>query len=337
MKFRSFIQDYLLWIISVVIVGTFLVLFAIAFKCPLPFILFLVIIWLLFPIAFFISQYHKKKAFYSSLLKNLEQLDHKYLLSELVPETSFLEAKVFKEVLWEITKSYQEEINQYKYSVEDFKEYVELWIHEVKVPIASSLLIIHNHKIKDSQKIVDQISRIENYVEQILYYARSENAEKDYLIKPCNPRDVVNKVIIKNKERFIYDKIKLEIEPFKQEVLTDSKWLEFILSQIFQNSMKYRSKEAKIKVSFLSRDNEVQLKIWDNGIGISKSDLPRVFDKSFTGQNGRKVTTSTGMGLYIAKKLCQKLGHKIEITSEENTFTEVTITFYQNEFYDVVR
>ena len=337
MKFRSFIHDYLLWIISVIIVGTFLVLFAIAFKCPMPFILFFVIIWLLFPIVFLLSQYHKKKVFYSSLLKNLEQLDHKYLLSELVPEASFLEAKVFKEVLWEITKSYQEEINQYKYSVEDFKEYVELWIHEVKVPIASSLLIIHNHGIKDSQKIVDQISRIENYVEQILYYVRSENAEKDYLIKPCNPRDVVNKVIIKNKERFIYDKIKLEIEPFKQKVLTDSKWLEFILSQIFQNSMKYRSKEAKIKVSFLSRDNEVQLKIWDNGIGISKSDLPRVFDKSFTGQNGRKVTTSTGMGLYIAKKLCQKLGHKIEITSEENTFTEVTITFYQNEFYDVVR
>lgn len=166
---------------------------------------------------------------------------------------------------------------------------------------------------------------------------RSENAEKDYLIKPCNPRDVVNKVIVKNKERFIYDKIKLEIEPFEQEVLTDSKWLEFILSQIFQNSMKYRSEEAKIKVSFLWQDNEVQLKIWDNGIGISKSDLPRVFDKSFTGQNGRKVTTSTGMGLYIAKKLCQKLGHKIEIASKENTFTEVTITFYQNEFYDVVR
>ena len=101
--------------------------------------------------------------------------------------------------------------------------------------------------------------------------------------------------------------------------------------------MKYRSEEAKIKVSFLWQDNEVQLKIWDNGIGISKSDLPRVFDKSFTGQNGRKVTTSTGMGLYIAKKLCQKLGHKIEIASKENTFTEVTITFYQNEFYDVVR
>ena len=101
--------------------------------------------------------------------------------------------------------------------------------------------------------------------------------------------------------------------------------------------MKYRSEEAKIKVSFLWQDNEVQLKIWDNGIGISKSDLPRVFDKSFTGQNGRKVTTSTGMGLYIAKKLCQKLGHKIEMASKENTFTEVTITFYQNEFYDVVR
>ena len=337
MKFREFIQDYLLWIVSAVIVGVFLVLFALAFKCPMPFILLLSITWILFPTIFLLSQYHKKRVFFFFLRQNLEQLDHKYLLSELVPEAYFLDAKIFKEVLWEITKSYQEEINQYKYSVEDFKEYVELWIHEVKVPIASSLLIIHNHKNKDPQKIVEQIGRIENYVEQILYYVRSENAEKDYLIKPCNPRDVVNKVIVKNKERFIYDKIKLEIEPFEQEVLTDSKWLEFILSQIFQNSMKYRREEAKIKVSFLWQDNEVQLKIWDNGIGISKSDLPRVFDKSFTGQNGRKVTTSTGMGLYIAKKLCQKLGHKIEIASKENTFTEVTITFYQNEFYDVVR
>lgn len=337
MKLREFIQDYLLWILITIIIGIFLVLFAIAFKCPIPFILLLVITWFLFPFFFLLARYYKKKAFYSSLLKNLEQLDHKYLLSELVPETSFLEAKIFKEVLWEITKSYQEEINQYKYSVEDFKEYVELWIHEVKVPIASSLLIVHNHKNNDPQKIIEQIGRIENYVDQILYYVRSKNAEKDYLIKPCNPRDVVNKVILKNKERFIYDKIKLELDPFEQEVLTDSKWLEFILSQIFQNSMKYRSKDAKIKVSFLSNDNQVQLKIWDNGIGISKSDLPRVFDKSFTGQNGRKVSTSTGMGLYIARKLCQKLGHKIEISSEENHFTEVTITFYRNEFYDVAR
>ena len=131
--------------------------------------------------------------------------------------------------------------------------------------------------------------------------------------------------------------IKVSDENFEQEVLTDSKWLEFILSQIFQNSMKYRSEESKIKVSFLYQNNEIQLKIWDNGIGISKSDLPRVFDKSFTGQNGRKVSTSTGMGLYIARKLCQKLGHKIEIASEENHFTEVTITFYRNEFYDVAR
>ncbi len=121
----------------------------------------------------------------------------------------------------------------------------------------------------------------------------------------------------------------------KETVLTDSKWLEFILNQIINNSIKYKKNHVAsfIQISSKKEKDKIYLSIYDNGKGIPSSDLPRVFDKSFTGTNGRNLVKSTGMGLYIAQKLCTKLGHKISIESKEGEYTKVTITFYQNDFY----
>ena len=230
-----------------------------------------------------------------------------------------------------------EEIKKYKLSLEEFKEYIEIWVHEVKLPLSSILLM--TYKKDDISKVIEPTKRIENFVEQVLYYARSENAEKDYIIKECDLKEIINKVIKKNKEIFILEKIEIKLENLdNKKVLSDSKWLEFIINQNISNSLKYVDKEKSIiTISTSENEKNIILKIQDNGIGIPKSDIKKVFDKSFTGENGRKVQTSTGMGLYIAKQLCEKLGHKIEIESEQNKYTSVFITFSKDQFYNILK
>ena len=232
-----------------------------------------------------------------------------------------------------------ENVKNLKLQVDDFKEYVEMWIHEVKIPISSLVLMQHNHKNEFSKEQISQIKRIENYVEQILYYVRQETAEKDYLINEVSLKKIINKVLLKNKDDILENNINLIVDTSAFNVSTDSKWLEFIINQIINNSIKYKKdiKDSYIKISMMNYKDKLDLIIEDNGIGISDSDIPLVFKKSFTGQNGRIKSKSTGMGLFIAKSLCDKLGHKIKIESKENEYTRVIITFCKNLYFDVVK
>lgn len=250
--------------------------------------------------------------------------------------TLTLEGKILYDALYEIDKSMYEEIETYQDNLKNFKEYIELWIHEVKLPISSVKLMIHNHE-HNERKLKDQVSRIENYVEQVLYYARQDSSEKDYLIKQCELGTIIRNVIKKNQDSLLYQNIKIEIGQVNCSVLSDSKWLEFIINQIVSNSIKYRRTD-KCKIAFnVIRRNNIALEIIDNGLGIKTSDLTRVFEKSFTGENGRLVSSSTGMGLYIVKRLCDKLGHKIIIESKYSEYTKVTISFNDEQYYKVVR
>ena len=148
---------------------------------------------------------------------------------------------------------------------------------------------------------------------------------------------MVYEVIQRNKDSFILRHINLELSELDGVVFTDEKWLIFILNQLIQNSLKYQSlKEGKVRISSEVKSDQIILKISDNGIGILTQDLPRVFEKSFTGSNGRTVSTSTGMGLFIVKKLVDQLGHQIQIFSKVNEFTEVQIIFAKSDFYEVL-
>lgn len=285
----------------------------------------------------FLYNYYRKKTFFDDFTKQLEQLDKKYIITELVEKPEFLEGKILYNSLYEIDKSMNEEIKKYKLSLEELKEYIEMWVHEVKIPLSSILLM--TYKKDDISKVIEPTKRIENFVEQVLYYSRSENAEKDYIIKECDLKEIVNKVIKKNKEIFIFEKVEIKIENVENiKVLSDSKWIEFIINQIISNSLKYIDKDKPIiKVSAIKNEENVILEIYDNGMGIPKSDIKKVFNKSFTGENGRKIQTSTGMGLYICKQLCDKLGHKIIIESTEKENTKVSIIFNKDKFYSVLK
>lgn len=338
MKIKAYVRDKIVSILIYISMTFLIINFLAAVRVPF-FLIVIILLLLLFGGSFlFIYDLLRKKNFYDRFKRNLEELDKKYLITEVMEEPNFFEGMILYQSLYEIDKSMNDRIAMFRKSTESLKEYIELWIHEVKLPVAGIHLILHNHKSEASDSLLEQTRRIENYVEQVLYFVRSEHSQKDYLFKECRLKDMVRPVIKKNKEGFIYNKISLTMEDLEWTVLTDTKWVEFIISQIISNSIKYRRQDnARIKVSARREHRTVTLVIEDNGIGIVDSELSRVFDKSFTGTNGRVVGSSTGMGLYICKGLCDKMGHSINIFSQLGEGTRVEICFNEDEYYHVLK
>jgi len=323
MKFSSYVKDksYQAWILLISIISLSLMMNAFKISYVIQIILFSFLILIFF--LFLIIEYTRKRNFYSTLQKNIKEISPAYFVLETMEKPEFLEGKLFLEIMYEINKSMCEEVNKQELQNQDFKDYLEMWIHEVKIPIAALILMAH---------------KLENYVEQILYYARSENASVDYLIKKVSLAKIVSEVALKNKDMLLKCKIDFIVNNVNINVNTDLKWLIFIVNQIVNNSVKYRknTENSYIKISATEEEKIVKLIIEDNGIGILEEDLPRVFDKTFTGTNGRDYASSTGMGLFIAKSLCQKLGHDIKIESKRMEYTRIIIFFSKNPFYDVL-
>lgn len=338
MKLNEYLFDKLPHTIIFILGYIVTILFLKAFKVGKPLIIAISFVFAIMYIAIITIDYLRKQKFYNNLVQTVEGLDKKYLVLEMINKPDFYEGKIFYQTLYEINKSMIEKVKEYSLSIADFKEYVEMWIHEVKIPISSLVLLNHNHKNSLDNKYVKQIRKLDNYIEQILYYVRSENAEKDYMIKETSLNDIIKNVALKNKDDLLENNVDLIVDVRDEKVLTDSKWLEFILNQIINNSIKYKRDNINsyIKIKTYENTNSVELFVEDNGIGIPKNDLGQVFDKCFTGENGREKSKSTGMGLYIAKNLCVKLGHRIEIESEAGCFTRVVITFRRNDFYKFV-
>ena len=284
-----------------------------------------------------IIEYFKRKKFYDNLLKMLEELDEKYLITEIIKTPNFLEGQIFKNSLEQIDKSMLENVNKYKYITEDYKEYIELWIHEIKIPISASKMVIENNKNAITKSIDEELDKVENYIEQALFYARSNTVEKDYYIRKVFLKEIINESIKKNKSSLIQEKISIDIHDLDIEVNTDNKWIVFILNQIIQNSIKYRKKENSVIEIYANQGKEnVILYIKDNGIGIKQGEITRVFEKGFTGTNGRLSNKkSTGIGLYLCKKLCNKLGIGIELNSVQNEGTEVKLVFPKDSYIEL--
>ena len=337
MSFLKYLKDKLFVILTFLFSYIIILLMLVAFKIDYSLIIAITIVLFLMILIIILTDYFRKKGFYNTLINNTNKLDKKYLVLETLYKPDFYEGKIAYDTLYNINKSMTENVKKHNDQLTDFKEYIEMWIHEIKVPIASLVLQIHNNKDKKSKDILKKINKIDELTEQILYYVRTESIEKDYLIKDANLNKIVGEVALKNKDYLLENKINFVCDNLNYDVLTDSKWLVFILNQIVNNSIKYKKEkgDAILKIYAENNKKSVKLIIEDNGIGIIESDLPRVFDKSFTGYNGRIRHKSTGMGLFIAKSLCDRLGHKIEIQSKQNEYTKVIITFSKNDYYCV--
>lgn len=338
MTFLKFIKEKILTIILIVFSLITIEIFFMTYPLNTYIKIYTPIIIITSYLIGLIYEYNKKKKYYNYLEKILNQLKEKYLITEVIKKPEFIEGKIIYETLEQINKSMHENVNKYKYNLKDYKEYIELWIHEIKIPLATSKMIIENNKNNATRSIEEELDKLENYIYQALYYARSNTVEKDYYIKKSNLKELVNESIKKNKTMLIQEKVEINTHDLNNIIYTDSKWIIFILNQLIQNSVKYKNKERTLEIEMFSKENKDNtiLYIKDNGIGIKKNEINRIFEKGFTGTNGRLSNKkSTGIGLYLCKKLCDKLGISIELDSKENEFTEIKIIFPNSSYINL--
>ena len=226
--------------------------------------------------------------------------------------------KIIEKLYDELEKLTQE--NRQKNT--DMVDYYSMWVHQIKTPIAAMNFLLDNEEV--DQKILQQeLFKIERYVEMVLTYIRLDSISSDYVITKINLDEVVKDSVKKYATIFINKKIKLNYVSHETMVISDKKWLSFAFEQILGNSVKYSSAGGEITIETC----ENKLVIEDNGMGIKEEDLPRIFEKGFTGFNGRYEKKSSGLGLYLCKKTLDKLGHHIEISSKVGEGTRIEITF----------
>ena len=348
MEFGKYVKDRHTEIIFGAVAFAIILLLLLAFHTPPALIIMVMAVFLIFMVAAFLWDYNRKRGFYQQLKENLNDLDKKNLAAEIISEPDFYEGKILHATLYEMGKSMTEQISKAEQSVTDFKDYVEMWVHEAKLPVAALLLKNFNRgndgmndgddigsDDAESDQIKKQLMKLDAYTEQILYFTRSEVAEKDFLIKQASLAKIFGSVAARMREELQDNQFDIRVSGLDVQVMTDSKWMEFVLTQLISNSIKYgaEDRERVLEVFAEEKDHQVQLHVRDNGIGISEADLPRIFEKSFTGENGRRREKSTGMGLYIARNLCRKLGHGITAESVQGEYTEFIITFSLNDYY----
>lgn len=268
----------------------------------------------------------RKKQYYDHLESTWQELEEKSYLSEIIEEPDFYDGRLLYRIIKKNGKYLNDVIADQQLEMMEYKNYVQTWAHEIKTPIAVEHLIIDNHRGPLTSSLEEEVEKIESYVEQMLYYTKSGSLESDYIIQPASLKHMVMEVIRKNTKMMVAAGILPRLENLDHEILTDTKWMVFILGQIVTNAVKYSDSSKKSCIFFRAEETAgdmVEFTVEDNGIGIPACDLSRVFQKGFTGENGRVVQKSTGMGLYLCKKLCDKMDIPLAIRSKQGEGTKL--------------
>lgn len=257
----------------------------------------------------------------------LDSLDRKYLFTECAPPPKGL----FERRLFDLTRLAGRDmtgaVSDAQASQREYREYVERWVHEIKAPLTAARLICRELDGDTRRKLTAELSQIEAHAERALFYARAENPEQDCLFRQIELEKIAAQAIESHRSLLIQNGIRLEMENMNCPVYTDEKWAVFILGQLLQNAARYRGPEPVITLSAKPLGRQTQLIVHDNGIGIPAHELPRVFDRGFTGSNGRSRGGSTGIGLYLCRKLAVFLELELRMDSQEGAGTTVTLTF----------
>lgn len=327
MKFSDYITDRIVSFVCFVISEGLVFGLLWLVEVPMVFIIFTEIIFLLFFLFSLIWDYHRRSGYYKRLLQLLDQLDEKTLLMEIAERPGFLDAKIVSYILKQNNKYQNDKIAEMQKQNRDYRDFLDTWVHEIKTPITSARLIIENEKNPTTLKIEDELCKIDNFVELVLYYARSSDVEKDFKVENTTLKALVSTALKTYSKPIIQAGGRIHMEGMDIPVCADSKSCSFIIGQVISNAIKYRQEEFRLEFRSQVQKNRIALLIHDNGIGISRADLSRVFDKGFTGENGRRFPKSTGIGLYLCKKLCDRMNIAISISSEKGQGTTVALYF----------
>lgn len=261
---------------------------------------------------------------YRQKRKSLEiVLDNPEISLERLPLPESENEALYQEICRSLNKKRIDMENQQNLFFSEMSDYYTMWVHQVKTPIAAARLLLQEEE-PDSSAVQNEIFKIEQYVEMVLGYLRTEGISSDIRIEEVKLDKVIRDQIHKFARIFVGKRLALEYEGTEEVVLTDEKWLGFVIGQLLSNALKYTDK-GKISI-YLSEQEGNTLVIQDTGIGIRSEDLPRVFEKGFTGYNGREESHSTGIGLYLCGKIMKKLNHQIRIESEPGKGTKVFLS-----------
>lgn len=318
------------------------------FKSKIRLIVVIIICCVIFGVVFYLTDLPLKAVFYPVLLCmivfaaaaafNIRRtiLTHREMnrfisnpsdiTDAMLPESHSVEDEDYKALVCALISQKDELVNQMNTRYDEMNEYYTVWAHQIKTPIASMRLNLQNEDSPSARQLTSDLFSIERYVEMELAYFRLDSPSTDYLFKQYNLDDIVKQLIKLFAGEFILRNISLDYTPLNISVVTDEKWLSFVIEQLISNALKY-TPSGSISVY---ADDESTMCIKDTGIGIAPEDLPRVFEKGYTGCNGRADKKASGIGLYLCKKICDRLGHGISITSAPGQGTLVRLNFSQN-------
>ncbi|WP_052255511.1 HAMP domain-containing sensor histidine kinase [Salinicoccus sp. YB14-2] len=317
--FLNYLNDYKILIILWISFGLINIFIGFLYQLPLEsFILWFSICGFISIIAgiFHFNQYYRK---YKNLIMLQKQTQVE--LEALHSPRNLIESE-YQILVKELNAAFFQLENKKIQNEEELLDYFTMWVHQIKVPISALYLILQDEDNDISAEMGEQLFKIEQYVEMILQYIRLESVSTDYQFQNIDLDSVIREIIKKHAPIFIRKKLSIQYKETNQKILTDSKWLAFVLEQILSNALKYTNAGT---ISIYFEDNAIVIK--DTGIGIRPEDIPRIGEKNFTGFTGRKHKSASGMGLYLSKQILKQLGHKLEIESELYQGTTVKIIF----------
>ncbi len=306
-----------IYAVAILFFAVFIVSFLL-YRLPIEAVIYPTLLCIVFGGIISISDFKKIKNNHNILTKTNSITD---AVESKFPATSSISENDYKRIISVITQEHGDFCTKTSKDFDDTVNYYTAWVHQIKTPIASMRLKIKNEDTEFSRRLYGDLHRIEQYVEMVLTFLRLNSESSDYLIREYSLDSIIKQSVKKFSYDFIDKKLALVYEPTEETVLTDAKWLSFVIEQVLSNALKY-TKQGKITFCV---DKNKKLTISDTGIGIDASDMPRIFQKGYTGISGRTDKNSSGIGLYLCKRICDNLGHEISASSVADKGTSITI------------
>lgn len=321
---RAYFQDHKYWFCLMIVLFLMLLYLFYVYQMDIEPLVYGYVLILFFFVIFIGFDFYK----YVLMHHQRAMIQEEDIVSALLIEDMTLAGQDYHELLEKMDRARTEAIIENEDQIKETMDYFTMWIHQVKLPIAGMQLLLEE-ETPDKKALQSQLLRINQYTDMVLAYLRMVSKQSDFLFRDVDLDDLIRQSIRYFSTDFIARKIHLDFQPTQEMVLTDEKWLVFVLEQVLSNALKYTPIGGQIRIYMKPFK---QLVIEDNGIGISASDLARVFDKGYTGFNGRKDKKATGLGLYLCKEICRKLEHTISIESKPHSYTRVLLGLDRQRF-----
>ena len=334
MKLKNYIKDRISLILVMIFSFVFFLMFLMLAGINQDLVGFVAMVYPAVFVLYFICHFLYTKEKLQNIERTMDLLDKKYLISEVVKKKGDYQQQFYMELVRRAAKSMMDELNDLEKQNMEYKEYIDSWIHEVKTPITAIQLMCDNERNALTDRIKLETKKVEMDIERMLYYSKSGETWKDYVIANHSLRRIVESSIMKVYQIFIYHGVQIDMQLEEEMVYTDAKWSSFIITQILLNCVQYKKEEGlSIRIYAKKEKESTSLVIEDNGLGIKPEEIGHIFEKGYVGTNGRKNERSSGMGMFICNKLCKKLDMGLQAVSEYGEYTKMILTFGEGSSY----